>query len=406
MFRMNGMSRSHGCERVTMFRMNGMSRSYGCERVTMTKILYRKINHMTTVFNFCAGPAMLPTAVMAKAQQEFVNWQETGSSVMELSHRGKAFMAVAAQAEADLRELMAIPDNYKVLFCHGGGRGQFSAVPLNLLAQGKSADYIISGSWSKAAASEAKNFGDINVIDIRQQQDDKTSIQASEQWPLNKNALYVHYCPNETVDGIEIFTVPETHGVPLVADMSSTILSRKVDVSKFALIYAGAQKNIGPSGLTLVIIRDDLLEHAVINTPSILNYTLIANNGSMHNTPPTYAWYLAGLVFDWLKTLGGVSAISKVNQQKAQFLYQTIDDSDFYVNNIDQQYRSLMNVPFWLMDESLNSEFLKQAEQAGLTALKGHRSVGGMRASIYNAMPLAGVEALVAFMQRFAQENS
>jgi phosphoserine aminotransferase len=361
---------------------------------------------MTQVFNFCAGPAMLPPAVMAKAQQELINWQEMGCSVMELSHRSKEFMAVAAQAEADLRELMLIPANYKVLFCHGGGRGQFSAVPLNLLPQGKSADYIVSGAWSKAAASEAKNFGEINVIDVIANLDGQTSLQPSEQWPLNNNAAYVHYCPNETVDGIEMFTVPETHDVPLVADMSSTILSRKIDVTKFALIYAGAQKNIGPSGLTLVIIREDLLAQAAINTPSILNYTLMAKNGSMHNTPPTYAWYLAGLVFAWLKASGGVDHISAINQQKAQLLYQNIDESDFYSNNINHQYRSLMNVPFWLTDERLNSQFLAQAEQAGLMALKGHRSVGGMRASIYNAMPLAGVEALVNFMQRFAQENT
>ncbi len=361
---------------------------------------------MTKVVNFCAGPAMLPEAVMQKAQQEFTNWHDTGCSVMELSHRSKAFINVAKKAEADLRDLLHIPKNYKVLFCHGGGRGQFSAVPLNLLPQGKSADYIISGSWSKAAANEAKNFGDINVIDIAAQHNGQRSLVASENWLLNKEAAYVHYCPNETVDGLEIFSVPETSGVPLVADMSSTILSRAIDVSKFALIYAGAQKNIGPSGLTIVIIRDDLLEQARQQTPSIMNYTLLAENDSMHNTPPTYAWYLAGLVFEWLKECGGVESISKINQQKAQLLYQTIDESDFYINNIDKQYRSLMNVPFWLTNEALNNEFLAQAEQEGLVALKGHRSVGGMRASIYNAMPLAGVQALVNFMQRFAKENT
>ncbi|MBL4910400.1 MAG: 3-phosphoserine/phosphohydroxythreonine transaminase [Alteromonadaceae bacterium] len=359
---------------------------------------------MTQVYNFCAGPAMLPKPVMLKAQQEFINWHDTECSVMELSHRSKEFVAVAKQAEADLRELMVIPENYKVLFCHGGGRGQFSAVPLNLLPQGKSADYVVSGSWSKAAAAEAINFGEINIIDVVNETPEGKSVQPSEQWQLNKEAAYVHYCPNETVDGIEMFTVPETNGVPLVADMSSTILSRAIDVSKFALIYAGAQKNIGPSGLAIVIVRDDLLNQAAKTTPSIMNYTLIANNGSMHNTPPTYAWYLAGLVFDWLKELGGVNKIAELNQQKAALLYQTIDQSDFYSNNIDSQYRSLMNVPFWLVNEELNSEFLAQAEAAGLTALKGHRSVGGMRASIYNAMPLAGVQALIDFMKKFEQE--
>jgi len=361
---------------------------------------------MTKVYNFCAGPAMLPKAVMHKAQQEFINWHNTGCSVMELSHRSKEFITVAEQAEADLRELMSIPDNYQVLFCHGGGRGQFSAVPLNLLLQGKSADYIVSGSWSKAAANEAQKFGDIKVVDITDQEKRQTSLKPCSQWSLREDAAYVHYCPNETVDGLEIFDIPNTHDVPLVADMSSTILSRKIDVSKFALIYAGAQKNIGPSGLTLVIVREDLLNQAQPQTPSIMNYTVLAKSGSMHNTPPTYAWYLAGLVFQWLKELGGIEAVSQINKQKAQLIYQFIDSSEFYINNIEQQYRSLMNVPFWLTNESLNDTFLRQAKQAGLVALKGHRSVGGMRASIYNAMPLAGVEALVHFMERFAQENT
>jgi len=361
---------------------------------------------MSEVFNFCAGPAMLPTAVMAKAQKEFINWNNTGSSVMELSHRSSIYMAMAAQAEADLRELMAIPDNYKVLFCHGGGRGQFSAVPLNLLPQGKSADYIVNGSWSKAAAVEAKNFGNIKVINIREEHDDgETSLISANNWPLNSDAAYVHYCPNETVDGIEINDIPDTKGVPLIADMSSTILSHEIDVTKFGLIYAGAQKNIGPSGLTIVIVREDLLGNAQLATPCIMNYQTSANNDSMYNTPPTYAWYLAGLVFQWLKDLGGVKAIAKVNQQKAALLYQTIDSSELYQNHIEPQYRSKMNIPFWLKDESLNEQFLTQAEQQGLMALKGHRIVGGMRASIYNAMPIEGVQALVDFMKKFEQET-
>jgi phosphoserine aminotransferase len=360
---------------------------------------------MSEVFNFCAGPAMLPTPVMAKAQQEFLNWQGTGSSVMELSHRSGIYIAMAEKAEADLRELMSIPDNYKVLFCHGGGRGQFSAVPLNLLPEGKSADYIISGSWSKAAAAEAKNFGDINIIDINKDVQGCASLVPSKDWPLNKEAAYVHYCPNETVNGIEINNIPETNGVPLVADMSSTILSHEVDVSKFGLIYAGAQKNIGPSGLTIVIVREDLLGHAHKATPCIMNYKTSADSDSMYNTPPTYAWYLAGLVFQWLKESGGVKEIAKINQAKAELLYQAIDQSELYLNHIETQYRSKMNIPFWLKDDSLNEKFLKESEAAGLTALKGHRIVGGMRASIYNAMPIEGVQALVDFMQEFEKRN-
>ncbi len=375
----------------------------------MKKMTNEEKSKMSGIYNFCAGPAMLPTAVMAKAQQEFINWNNTGSSVMELSHRSKEFIGVASKAEADLRELMAIPDNYKVLFCHGGGRGQFSAVPLNLLPQGKSADYIVSGAWSKAAAIEAANFGNVNVINIgqevEQQHEKQTSVQASSEWQLNADAAYVHYCPNETVDGIEIFEIPETNGVPLIADMSSTILSHQIDVSKFALIYAGAQKNIGPSGLTLVIVRDDLLGKAQAATPCIMNYKILADSDSMYNTPPTYAWYLAGLVFEWLKQLGGIKAIEKTNREKAALLYQAIDGSDFYDNHIDHHYRSLMNIPFWLTNENLNAEFLIQAEQAGLMALKGHRMVGGMRASIYNAMPIAGVQALVDFMAKFEQAH-
>jgi len=349
---------------------------------------------------------MLPTQVMKKAQQEFINWHGTGSSVMELSHRSSEFVAVAQQAEADLRALLSIPENYSVLFCHGGGRGQFSAVPLNLLPQGRSADYIVSGSWSKAAAKEADNFGDVNVIDIVNKTAESSSVISAKDWPLNSDAAYVHYCPNETVDGVEINDLPDTNGVPLVADMSSTILSHEIDISKFALIYAGAQKNIGPSGLTIVIVRKDLLGKAQLATPSIMNYQLLTDNDSMHNTPPTYAWYLAGLVFKWLKDLGGVAAIAEINKKKAQLLYQEIDDNPFYYNNVDVNYRSLMNVPFWLKDENLNAEFLAAAEQQGLMALKGHRIVGGMRASIYNAMPLAGIEALVKFMNEFAKQHS
>jgi len=357
---------------------------------------------MSGIYNFCAGPAMLPVEVMAKAQQEFVNWQSTGASVMELSHRSKEFIHVAQQAEKTLRALMAIPENYKVLFCHGGGRGQFSAVPLNLLPKGKSADYVVTGSWSKAAAQEAQNYGDVNVLDVVVSNETKSILPLS-QWNLSTDAAYVHYCPNETVDGIELFDIPETNGVPLVADMSSTILSREIDVSKFDLIYAGAQKNIGPSGLTIVIVNEKLLGHARKTTPSIFNYQILAEKESMFNTPPTYAWYLAGLVFEWLQAQGGVKTIEKINKVKASMLYDYIDNSEHYFNDIATEQRSLMNVPFWLKDEALNAEFLAQAQDAGLLALKGHRLVGGMRASIYNAMPLAGVQKLVDFMKEFEQ---
>lgn len=360
---------------------------------------------MSEIFNFCAGPAMLPKPVMVQAQSEFLNWNNTGCSVMELSHRGSEFVALASGAEQDLRDLLSIPDNYKVLFCHGGGRGQFSAVPLNLLGEGQVADYIVTGSWSKSAVAEAKKFGQVNVINAIEENHGIKSVVSSSQWTLSKNAAYVHYCPNETVDGIEIFEVPETNGVPLIADMSSTILSRPIDVSKFGLIYAGAQKNIGPSGLTIVIVREDLIGQQQENTPVILDYKVTADFDSMFNTPPTYAWYLASLVFKWLKKLGGLAAMQTLNKQKADYLYQYIDNSDFYENRISTTNRSTMNVPFFLTNDALNSEFLDNAKVAGLLALKGHRIVGGMRASIYNAMPFSGVQALVTFMEEFAAQH-
>lgn len=360
---------------------------------------------MSTIYNFCAGPAMLPHAVMEQAQTELINWQEHGCSVMEISHRSPSFIALAEQSESDLRELMNIPDNYKVLFCHGGGRGQFAAVALNLLPKGGKADYIVNGSWSEAAAKEAKNIGDVNIIDVTENVDGKTTIKPMNEWPLTADAAYVHYCPNETVNGIELFEVPDTGKIPLVADMSSTILSREIDVSKFGVIYAGAQKNIGPSGLAIVIIREDLIGNARKTTPNIMNYQVSVDNDSMHNTPPTYSWYLASLVFKWLKSLGGIKALEAKNKEKAEKLYAYIDSSDFYLNDIASSYRSRMNVPFWLKDESLNEAFLTQAKEKGLLALKGHRIVGGMRASIYNAMPIEGVIALIGFMTSFEQEN-
>jgi len=359
---------------------------------------------MNAVYNFCAGPAMLPVAVMEKAQQEFVNWQQHGISIMEFSHRDKHFVDVAKTAESNLRLLMNIPDNYRVLFCHGGGRGQFAAIPLNLIGLTGKADYLVTGSWSKSAVNEAKKYGEINVVATPTTVDGLNTIAAQEDWQLSEDAAYFHYCPNETVDGIEMNEEPKVD-VPLVADLSSTILSREIDVSKYGLIYAGAQKNIGPSGLSIVIVRDDLLGHSLPVTPSIFDYKLLSDNDSMFNTPPTFAWYLAGEVFKWLLEQGGVKAIEERNIAKAALLYSAIDDSRFYSNNVLPQYRSRMNITFLLNDPSLDAKFLRQAQDAGLLALKGHRSVGGMRASIYNAMPLAGVQALVDFMTKFAQEN-
>lgn len=353
-----------------------------------------------TTYNFCAGPAMLPSEVMLQAQEEFINWHGRGCSIMEVSHRGKDFIKVAAEAEQDLRDLLKIPANYKVLFMHGGGRGQFAAVPLNLLKTGQSADYIVSGAWSKAAAEEAHKFGTIAVQGINQVEAGLRTLTPADQWKINPKAAYVHFCPNETVDGLEFTELPNTD-VPLVSDLSSTILSRPIDVARHGVIYAGAQKNIGPSGLTLAIVREDLLPQAGATIPAILDYRLAAENDSMFNTPPTYAWYLAGLVFKWLRQQGGVEAMAVRNQMKANTLYQYIDQSDFYRNDVAPTYRSWMNVPFFLADERLNDLFVSQAESHGLLALKGHRIVGGMRASIYNAMPLAGVQTLVSFMQEF-----
>ncbi len=347
---------------------------------------------------------MLPKDVMLTAQKEFVDWNKHGTSVMEISHRSPDYLEVAHQAEQDLRDLMDISDDYAVLFMHGGGRGQFAAVPMNILPQNATADYVLTGSWSKSALTEAQKFGKINVAANCHTENGLGSVLPQSQWQLSKDAAYVHYCPNETVDGIEFDFVPEVDK-PLVADMSSCILSRDIDVSKFGVIYAGAQKNIGPSGLAIAIVRKDLLGKARENTPSIFDYSLQLKHESMFNTPPTYAWYLAGLVFKWLKKQGGVKAIEQTNIAKAELLYNFIDQNDFYQSKVETRYRSRMNVPFYLMDESLNTAFLSESKAQGLLALKGHRSVGGMRASIYNAMPLEGVQALVDFMQDFANKH-
>ena len=355
---------------------------------------------MTRVHNFAAGPAVLPEPVLEQAAQEMLDWHGSGTSVMEMSHRGKEFIGIAAQAESDLRELMAVPKNYKVLFLQGGATLQFAAVPMNLLRGKKSADYVNTGEWSKKAIKEAKRYCAVNVA---ASSEDKKFSYAPKQaaWKLNPDAAYVHYTSNETIGGVEFHWVPDTGSVPLVADMSSHILSRPMDVSKYALIYAGAQKNIGPAGLTIVIVRDDLIGGALPLTPSVLEYKGQAEADSMLNTPATYAVYVAGLVFRWLKQQGGLQAMERINRAKAAVLYDFLDQTEFYYSPVAREDRSLMNVPFRLKNDALDAEFLKQAQAAGLRELKGHRSVGGMRASIYNAMPAAGVKALVDFMREF-----
>ena len=360
---------------------------------------------MTRLYNFCAGPAALPTAVLEKAQGEILDWQAKGLSVMEMSHRSKEFVSIAQKAEADLRELMAIPENYKVLFMQGGASSQFSMVPMNLLRGKNTADYINTGQWSKKAIAEAKRYCDVNVA-ASTEGNGFTSAPTQAELKLNPDAAYVHYTPNETIGGVEFDYIPETGDVPLVADFSSSILSADIDVSKFALIYAGAQKNIGPAGLCIVIVREDLLGDVLSGTPTMFNYKTIADNDSMYNTPPSYGWYLAGLVFEWLKDLGGVKAINEVNQRKAKKLYDYIDGSDFYANPVAINNRSLMNVPFTLKNDALDNAFLAQSEGAGLLNLAGHRSVGGMRASIYNSVPEQAVDALIEFMDKFAAQNS
>lgn len=360
---------------------------------------------MTTIYNFSAGPAVLPAPVLRKAQEELINWQGSGMSVMEMSHRGKEFIAIAAKAEADLRELLNIPSNYKVLFLQGGATSQFAAIPMNLLRGKITADYINTGEWAKKAIKEAKKYCTVNIA---ASSEDKNFMYAPPQstWKLNPEAAYVHYTSNETIQGVEFNWVPETGAVPLVADMSSHILSRVIDVSKYALIYAGAQKNIGPAGLTIVIVRDDLLGSTLPYTPSMFDYTALAENESMLNTPPTYAIYMAGLVFQWLKDLGGLAKMEAQNVAKAKLLYDFLDQTDFYNAPVNPENRSRMNVPFTLKNAALDDEFLKQSKGRGLLQLKGHRSVGGMRASIYNAMPIEGVHTLVGFMKEFEKQNS
>jgi len=359
---------------------------------------------MARKFNFSAGPAMLPTAVIERAQQEMLDWNGSGMSVMEMSHRGKEYMSIAAKAEKDLREVMNIPDNYKVLFLQGGASSQFAAIPLNLMGDKTSADYLNTGMWSKKAIAEARRYINVNIA-ADTSEGGFTSVPTQAELKLNPDAAYVHYTPNETIGGVEFDYIPETGDVPLVADMSSTILSRPIDVTKFGMIYAGAQKNIGPAGLTIVIIRDDLLGKASDICPTMFNYATQAENDSMYNTPATYSWYVAGLVFEWIKEQGGLEGMAAVNKRKADKLYAVIDGSDFYGSPVALNARSWMNVPFTLADADLDADFLKGASAKGLITLKGHRSVGGMRASIYNAMPEAGVDALVAYMQEFEKNH-
>ena len=360
---------------------------------------------MTQIYNFSSGPAMLPVEVLRRAEQELCNWNGLGTSVMEISHRSKEFIQVAEEAEKDLRDLLKIPANYKVLFCQGGARAQFAAVPMNLLGTAKTADYIDGGYWAHSAIQEAKKYCAPNVIDIKSNIDGKRALLPMSEWALSGDAAYVHFCPNETIDGVAIDEQPDFGDKIVVADFSSTILSRPLDINRYGVIYAGAQKNIGPAGLTLVIVRDDLLGKAQQALPSVLDYKTLAENDSMYNTPPTFAWYLSGLVFKWLKERGGISEMDKTNQAKADLLYSTIDRSDFYRNDVADRNRSRMNVPFQLADAALDKLFLEESFAAGLHALKGHRVVGGMRASIYNAMPLEGVKALTEFMADFERRH-
>ena len=359
---------------------------------------------MSRVFNFSAGPSAFPEAVLRRAQQELLEFGTSGMSVMEMSHRGKEFIAIAAKVEADLRSLLAIPANYKVLFLQGGAIAENAIVPMNLLRGRTVADYVHTGEWSKKSIKEAGKYCTVNIAASAE---DKqfTYVPERSSWKLSPDAAYVHVCTNETIGGVEYQWTPEAGNIPVVADMSSHILSRVIDVSKYGVIYGGAQKNMGPAGLTLVIVRGDVLDRALPITPSAFHWKEQAAADSMLNTPPTYAIYIAGLVFEWLQAQGGLAAIEKQNIAKARLLYETIDQSGIYRNNVRKEDRSRMNVVFRLPDEPLDKAFLKGAEERGMVQLKGHRAVGGIRASIYNAMPMAGVQALADYMREFEKKN-
>lgn len=360
---------------------------------------------MRKVFNFSAGPAMLPEEVLLQAQAEMLDWKGTGMSIMELGHRGAEFKIVAEEAEADLRDLMDIPKNYHVLFIAGGASTQFAMVPLNLFHRKEVADYVDTGIWSKKAIEEASRYGVVNLVTKTAQKDGLHYIPPQSEWTLTPEAAYLHFTPNETIEGIEFHWLPQTGKVPLVADMTSLILSKPVNVRDYGVIYAGAQKNVGQAGITLVIIRDDLLKDPLPSTPSLYNYKLTAEHQSFYNTPPTYAWYISGLVLKWMKRHGGVKAFAELNQRKAKKLYSFIDGhKDFYINKVHPDCRSIMNVPFSLIHDDLTKSFLELAQESGLTNLKGHRVVGGVRASMYNAMPEAGTDALIDFMKEFMRK--
>ncbi len=360
---------------------------------------------MSRLYNFSAGPAMLPEAVLRQAQEELPDWHGAGASIMEMSHRGKEFVSVAAEAEQDVRELLNVPDNYKVLFLQGGASTQFATIPMNILRGKTTADYVLTGAWGKKAITEAKKYCKVNIA--ASSEDTKfSSIPPFESWSLTSDAAYVHYTPNETIGGVEFHWVPDTGAVPLIADFSSTILSRPIDVSRFGIIYAGAQKNIGPAGVALVVVRDDLIGEVLPITPSVYDYAQQAKADSMFNTPPTYGVYMAGLVFKWLKQQGGLVAMGERNKRKSSKLYAAIDGSNFYSNPVEKASRSWMNIPFVLANADLDKEFLAEASKERLTTLEGHRSVGGMRASIYNAMPEAGVDALIDFMADFEKRKA
>tara|TARA_R110000787_G_scaffold107489_18_gene215476 strand:+ start:2270 stop:3352 length:1083 start_codon:yes stop_codon:yes gene_type:complete len=357
---------------------------------------------MNRIINFSAGPATLPQSVLEQVQRDLLDWRDSGMSVMEMSHRGAEFMSIASEAEKDLREIAKIPDNYKVLFMQGGATAQFALIPQNLLGDKRSADYVLTGDWGKKALKECGKYAKAQVA-ASSESDSFTHIPDRAGWTLDADAAYVHITPNETIHGVEFHDVPDTGSVPLVADMSSNILSRPMEVEKYGLIYGGAQKNIGPAGLTIVIVREDLLGKASATTPNVFNYASVADGESMLNTPPCFAWYVSGLVFKWIRDEGGLEAIGERNQRKAQMLYDYIDGESFYTNPVAKQNRSRMNVPFTLANADLDKAFLKGVEAAGMSGLKGHRAVGGMRASIYNAMPESGVSALIEYMKEFVR---
>jgi len=374
------------------------------QKVNALKAVDSKESYSGLVYNFGAGPAMLPREVMQLARAEFLDWHGSGMSVMEMSHRSDEFMSIATQTEADFRELLAIPENYKVLFLQGGASSQFAMVPLNLLAGKNTADYFHTGIWSGKALKEAERFCKVNVI-ADDDNDTLLSVPEAETWSLDPDAAYVYYTDNETISGVQFPTIPDVADVPLVTDMTSNLLSKPLDVSRYGVIFAGAQKNIGPSGLVIVIVREDLLGHAPKHIPIMYDYAIQAKSDSMYNTPPTYSWYMSGLVLKWVKEQGGLEAMERMSLARSDRLYQVIDESDFYNNPVDPRYRSRMNVPFTLIDDSLNEKFANEAKDHGLVALEGHRSVGGMRASMYNAMPEQGVNALITFMQEFERTN-